>query len=106
MPKVVGKIDIEALVKKQDTIKAASIRNAIARQQELKAKEEEDKVLEYLSNIQRNTEAAVNLLKNARAKEKKAKAYLMAVASAEQQFMVDADYIKYSAAVRAATYAL
>lgn len=106
MPKIVGKIDIEALVKKQDTIKAASIRNAIARQQELKAKEEEDKVLEYLSNIQRNTEAAVNLLKNARANEKKAKAYLTAVAIAEQQFMADADYNKYSAAVRTADCAL
>lgn len=101
-PKVVGKINIEDLLKKQDNIKAISIQNALAKHKAKMQEEEEAKVLAHLSAIQRNTELAVQTLKDARKREKKAKEYLTAVATAEQQFLVDANYDNYNAALRVA----
>jgi len=102
-PKVVAKINIEDLLKKQENIKAISIQNALAKHKAQMQEEEEAKVLGYLSKIQRNTAYAVKTLKDARKWEKKVKEYLTAVATAEQQFLVDANYSNYEAALRVAT---
>lgn len=101
-PKVVAKINIEDLLKKQENIKAISIQNALAKHKAKMQEEEEAKVLEHLSEIQRNTAFAVKTLKDARKWEKKVKEYLTAVATAEQQFLVDANYDNYTFAIKAA----
>lgn len=102
-PKVVAKINIEDLLKKQENIKAISIQNALAKHKAQMQEEEEAKVLGYLSKIQSNTAGAVDVLKCARKQEKRAKEYLTAVATAEQQFLADANYDNYTSAIKAAT---
>lgn len=101
-PKVVAKINIEDLLKKQENIKAISIQNALAKHKAKMQEEEEAKVLAHLSTIQHNTASAVEILKDARKREKKAKEYLTAVATAEQQFLVDANYDNYTSAFKVA----
>lgn len=101
-PKVVAKINIEDLLKKQENIKAISIQNALAKHKAKMQEEEEAKVLGYLSKIQSNTAYAVKALKDARKWEKKVKEYLTAIATAEQQFLADANYDNYTFAIEAA----
>lgn len=99
---VVGKVNIEQLLAKKNQISNAAIQAAIAKMEEAKQKAQEEQVIQHLATIQSNTEAAVEQLRNFRKKEKAAKEYLTAVATAEQVFYTNADYNQYSVAVNTA----
>lgn len=95
-------VNIEALMAKREAISSQTIQNAINKLKEQKEKEQEQLVLQHLANVQQNTEDAVNQLRIARAQEKKCKAYLQAIAEAEQIFYTNADYSAYVKSIGAA----
>lgn len=96
------KVNIEALLAKKDAISNAAIKAALVKLDERKQKEQEELIIEHLSQIQLNTQYAVNLLRQTRKREKLTKDYLTQVAEAEQEFYQNADYKAYSTKVNIA----
>ena len=99
---VKGAVNIENLLAKREQISNKAVQAAIAKLEEQKAKEQEELILNHLSTIQAITANAVESLREARRKEAKAKAYLQAVAEAEQQFYTDANMETYEASLHKA----
>lgn len=89
---------IEALLAKKESISNAALQSALTKLEERKQKEQEDKLILYLSTVQRNTDAAVNRLRAIRAEEKKAKAYLTALVEAQNAFYTDGNVEAYDKA--------
>ena len=96
------KIDVEALLSKKNQISNESIKNALKKAEDEKKAIREAELLENISIIQRKTVEAVSILQKARKAEKKAKTYLTAIATAEQEFYKDADFEKYGKAIQIA----
>jgi DeoR/GlpR family transcriptional regulator of sugar metabolism len=97
-----GVIDVEALLAKRTQISNATVNNALNKLAEAKQKEQEEQVIRHLGVIQSNTSSAVELLRGYRTKERAAKAYLVAVAEAEQNFYTNADFDAYTESTRVA----
>jgi hypothetical protein len=89
------KVNIEKLLEKRGEISNSVIKSALKKAEEQREKEQEEMILARIGQIQTNTENAVATLRSARKKEKAAKAYLQAMADAEQKFYTDADYNAY-----------
>ena len=88
-------VNVEALLAKKNQISNLAIQAAISKMEEQKAKAQEEQIIQHIAEIQSNTEAAVEQLRKFRLHEKAAKAYLVAVAEAEQIFYTNADYNQY-----------
>jgi DNA repair ATPase RecN len=95
-------VNIESLLKKRDQIQNKAIQGALAKMEERKQLEQEERILENLGKIQGKTEEAVNLLRKARSNEKAAKTYLQSIADAEQAFYTDANYESYQTKLQTA----
>ena len=106
MTKIISKINIEDLVKKQDSISNAAIQNAVKQLQSQKEAEQTQKLVEQLEEVQLGTQRAVKKLRVIRAKEKLAKDYLQKVAEAELVFLQNANFDEYSETLRNASYIL
>ncbi len=96
-------INIEALLAKKEQISNKALQSALTKLEEQRSAEQEAALLRHLEIVQGITKNAVESLRNRRAQEKIAKDYLLAVATAEQEFYKNADVAAYNAAIHAAS---
>lgn len=94
------KSTIEELMKKYDTSKVenAALAAAIKQQQEENAKKQAKQLIEHLNHIDSIMEESVNALRNLRKTEQKAKAKVLAIDAAREQFLKDGDWEKFTEA--------
>ncbi len=95
-------IDIESLLAKRNSISNTALKGALEKLEKQKEEQQEAELLQHLSRVQENTAQAVELLREARVKEKNRKAYLVTIAEAESEFYTDADIAKYNLTIAAA----
>lgn len=93
--KVAKKVNIEDLVKQQETT-APLIKRALEAHKRSEEEKKEKEIISQLKNISENTQNAVQRLRDARKAESMCKKYLQEIANAEQQFHKDADYEAYA----------
>lgn len=90
---------INKLIANQENISSAVIQAAVKAHQEKQAKEQEERVLGQLQAMSNRMNAEVTQLRNIREQEKKQKQRVLAFDAAMKQFMNDADYSAFQAAV-------
>ena len=94
---------INAMVARNpDNITAPVLVAAVAELKRRQDAENTERAIAQLGSVARNTESAVNNLRNARRVEAKAKKLLVAYAAAEKDFQANGDYTAYTKAIIAA----